>query len=73
MEKHCNNCSHCTSIPCGTNGFEYPKLVCDKNKSKFYVGIERKLGICENWEAEGIPFYLQKQKKDSWQNTIDLI
>ena len=60
MSRHCENCSHCTSIPCGANGFEYPKLICDKNKSEFHTG-EGKPGICKNWEAKGIPFYLQSR------------
>ena len=58
--KNCMNCKHYTSVPGGSNGFEYPIPVCDKSCSEFSVTSE-KIGTCENWEAPGIPFYLQKR------------
>lgn len=56
--KNCENCNHLTSIPCGENGFECCKLICDKNKIEFHAG-EGTPGTCEDWKAKGIPFYMQ--------------
>lgn len=62
-EKNCENCSHCTSIPCGENGFECCKLVCDKACKEFHAG-EGKPGTCARWNAKGVPFYLQSKNND---------
>ena len=58
--KNCKNCKHRTSVPGGSNGFEYPIPVCDKNCSEFDVNSEEP-GTCKTWEAPGIPFYLQNK------------
>ena len=61
--KTCDNCSHRTSIPMGSNGFEYPKPICDKNCHEFCWG-EGKPGTCGFWKAKDIPFYLQRPNEN---------
>ena len=68
--KTCANCSHCTSIPVGENGFECCKLICDifRHSPVYRIGGDKFVAVLKDSDHEyrgALIAELEKQMADN--------